>query len=402
MPDITAIAADGTQHVFPDNTDPAIVDRVMKQYSQTAVNIAPSQYQSKAPSEAQQVATGLPGMPVPPSPVVNPDSIQHNPMATRAMQFGPGGPMFVDVDPKEKQGFEQAGRQGLVKGGEIGSSLLGGAATLGPAIEGGIAAAPAIGRTIVGGYLGGQAGASAGRHIGGWLGDPGLGAAAGGTIGSVIGGGLGAKGLPTSKGGLLKGILGGVESPEEAAEAGLKKTIVPKGFGPEPPPTGDINTTLVRPARKVNPIGPEPPPGIEAAPLSGNPPPSGPQNSPNQLTGSAKKPFEPLIFSSEEEAQAHDFRMQNIERQASSAGKYHAAQGSATKKTNLQQRIGAKAIISTAPAIGMVGAEFKKLGLYDLITPREQTTLDTMMNGPRWKDMDSQEKVDAVREILAR
>src|SRR5277367_6431980 len=32
MPDITANAPDGTQHVFPDGTDPTVVDRVMKQY----------------------------------------------------------------------------------------------------------------------------------------------------------------------------------------------------------------------------------------------------------------------------------------------------------------------------------------------------------------------------------
>lgn len=32
MPDITANAPDGTKHVFPDGTDPAVIDRVMKQY----------------------------------------------------------------------------------------------------------------------------------------------------------------------------------------------------------------------------------------------------------------------------------------------------------------------------------------------------------------------------------
>lgn len=59
-------------------------------------------------------------------------------------------------------------------------------------------------------------------------------------------------------------------------------------------------------------------------------------------TGSAAQPFEPLIWQSPEDAAAHDFQMQNIQRQASSAGKYHAAQGAAGKRTNLQQRIGRK------------------------------------------------------------
>ena len=60
------------------------------------------------------------------------------------------------------------------------------------------------------------------------------------------------------------------------------------------------------------------------------------------VTGSADKPFEPLVWESPEEAAARDFRMKNLERQASSAGKYHAAQGSTSKRLNLQQRIGRK------------------------------------------------------------
>ena len=59
-------------------------------------------------------------------------------------------------------------------------------------------------------------------------------------------------------------------------------------------------------------------------------------------TGSAEKPFEPLIWESPEEAAARDFRMKNLERQASSAGKFHAAQGATWKRLNLQQRIGKK------------------------------------------------------------
>jgi len=63
---------------------------------------------------------------------------------------------------------------------------------------------------------------------------------------------------------------------------------------------------------------------------------------PPRATGAAQEPFEPLIFSSPEEAAQRDFRMKNIERQASAAGKYHAAQGAVGKRTNLQQRIARK------------------------------------------------------------
>lgn len=61
-----------------------------------------------------------------------------------------------------------------------------------------------------------------------------------------------------------------------------------------------------------------------------------------QVTGAAQKPFEPLVYSSPEEANQIDFRNANLKRQASSAGTFHAAQGGADKKLNLQQRIARK------------------------------------------------------------
>lgn len=61
-------------------------------------------------------------------------------------------------------------------------------------------------------------------------------------------------------------------------------------------------------------------------------------------TGSAQKPFEPLVYESPEEASQIDFRNANLKRQASAAGTYHAAQGAAGKKTNLQQRIAKKSL----------------------------------------------------------
>lgn len=59
-------------------------------------------------------------------------------------------------------------------------------------------------------------------------------------------------------------------------------------------------------------------------------------------TGGAAKPFEPLIYESEAEANQIAQRNANLKRQASAAGTYHAAQGSANKPKNLQQRIGRK------------------------------------------------------------
>lgn len=56
-------------------------------------------------------------------------------------------------------------------------------------------------------------------------------------------------------------------------------------------------------------------------------------------TGAAEKPFEPIVYESPEEASARDFRMKNLERQAKSAGTYHASQGASGKRLNLQQRI---------------------------------------------------------------
>ncbi len=73
--------------------------------------------------------------------------------------------------------------------------------------------------------------------------------------------------------------------------------------------------------------------------LKGNPTPFPTIQPKAQITGSAAEPFEPLIFESPEEAASHDFRMQNLKRQASAAGTYHAAQGAVGKRTNLQQRI---------------------------------------------------------------
>lgn len=59
-------------------------------------------------------------------------------------------------------------------------------------------------------------------------------------------------------------------------------------------------------------------------------------------------------------------------------------------------------MISSAPPSGFVKQEFGKLGLSNLVTPRQATTLESMMRGPRWKDMDRPERLAAVRDILSR
>lgn len=61
---------------------------------------------------------------------------------------------------------------------------------------------------------------------------------------------------------------------------------------------------------------------------------------------------------------------------------------------------GTGGMVPVAPPKGIVAQEFKRLGLPDLISPRQQTTLETMMRGPRWRDMDALEKHDAIRTIL--
>jgi hypothetical protein len=54
----------------------------------------------------------------------------------------------------------------------------------------------------------------------------------------------------------------------------------------------------------------------------------------------------------------------------------------------------------SAPASGIVGATFKQLGITDLVTPRQQKTLETLVRGPRWKDMDALDRTAAVRSVL--
>jgi hypothetical protein len=99
-----------------------------------------------------------------------------------------------------------------------------------------------------------------------------------------------------------------------------------------------------------------PPPGGEGT--STGLPPGMPVASPDMplaartgqsVTGGAQQPFEPLVYADPYEAAQGDFRAANLQRQASRAGLFSAAQGKTGQPLNYQQRIGAEA--GTAPPL---------------------------------------------------
>jgi hypothetical protein len=54
----------------------------------------------------------------------------------------------------------------------------------------------------------------------------------------------------------------------------------------------------------------------------------------------------------------------------------------------------------TAPATGVVGRAFKESGLTNLITGRQAETLETMVRGPRWRDLAPDERRAALMSII--
>jgi len=56
---------------------------------------------------------------------------------------------------------------------------------------------------------------------------------------------------------------------------------------------------------------------------------------------------------------------------------------------------------AAAPPSGIVGAEFRNLKLSNLVTPRQQKTLETLIAGPRYKSMDAVDKAAAIRAVLS-
>lgn len=53
-----------------------------------------------------------------------------------------------------------------------------------------------------------------------------------------------------------------------------------------------------------------------------------------------------------------------------------------------------------SPASGIVRQEFRTLGITNLLTPRQQTTLETMIRGPRWRGMAPDERIASIQSIV--
>jgi len=168
-----------------------------------------------------------------------------------------------------------------------------------------------------------------------------------------------------------------------AAKAVNKAGKVGEGI-PAPPELPQNVAPLQRPPQYSSPIGPPPPPEqfpyAPAAPIPA--PPSTPGFSPIQpptpgTTG----------WSNVEAPVKQGAEQRNLWGRPVATGSTETTPGG---------------MIISAPPSGLVKQEFGKIGLSDLVTPRQSTTLETLMRGPRWKDMDRAERVAAVNDILGR
>jgi hypothetical protein len=211
-------------------------------------------------------------------------------------------------------------------------------------------------KPLIKGAIGAAGGSAAGRYGGGAIGQ-----AVGGDKGKQVGEQIGA-----TVGGFGGGIYGGMQR-EPVPEPEMSK--VSQGPGPY---TGPVSARLAaRTAARVPGPVPSgatlssspgltpftlPPPGGEGT--STGMPPGMPVESPQMplaartgqgITGGAQQPFEPLVYADPYEAAQGDFRAANLQRQASRAGLYSAAQGKTGQPLNYQQRIGAEA--GTAPPL---------------------------------------------------
>jgi len=144
---------------------------VLGKLSDPAKRALLSAIQSRS-SETRQVTAGLPQ----PKAELPPGLRK----TERALQFGPGGPQFVDVPAGEKEKFEAAGRKGLETGGAIGATGL--------MLAEGAANPAALARTAAGGAAGGYA-LKKGAEL---IGLPPWAQTSAGVIGGVLGGGIGA------------------------------------------------------------------------------------------------------------------------------------------------------------------------------------------------------------------
>lgn len=177
-------------------------------------------------------------------------------------------------------------------------------------------------------------------------------------VGSLGGAGLGA--ITGGMTGVPGGAYIGGHTGLLAGPSLLERMIGAPELGDirNPGPFGKIPMRAPRPTMQNPPSPPNPFQGMTPSrgPLGNAELPALPQGEPtpfptvksksvlSRTSGSADKPFEPLVWGSPEEAAAHDVRMENLQRQARSAGTYHAAQGASGKRLNLQQRIGKKAL----------------------------------------------------------
>lgn len=284
-------------------------------YISTDPNAGAPQYLSTDPNAGQQSQaapiSNTPGSPSQPSPA--PSFLQ------RLKSWWNTPTPLVAPNPNGEGGWvplpgtDVSPGQHITKAVEDAAMIAGAGAPLAEMAAGRsiVPIAKTVGRSLIGSAVGGAGGSWIGRYGGQAFGDPELGEKIGGTVGGLAGGIYGGMDRPIygpwgheySIGKMLPFLQS-----DEAKQAAAQKAMgafMNKGY------------------QNVNDL-PFLPSGSSAP------------------SGSAQKPFEPLIWESPEEASAHDVRMKNLQRQASSSGTYHAAQGAAGKRTNLQQRIGKK------------------------------------------------------------
>ena len=201
----------------------------------------------------------------------------------------------------------------------------------------GLATAPlATGLGLAGGVGGSVLGSQAGGYLGGKLDAPSLGSDIGGATGGFTGGAIGSSvGAPPEAGNWLASLLrnpatarqsqlGRAGTVKSILPAFLQKWTVPEGLIPK----GELGTpTNPGPFNEI--------PSKLPAQLRGDPfnPTSPPDTSP------FPRPLRPLVGTPEDWA-AYQQQMDILKPEAQDAGTYHAARGSASRKVNLQQRIG--------------------------------------------------------------
>jgi hypothetical protein len=337
--DIQAVAPDGSTHVFPAGTSDDVIDRTMKSYiSGNSETQQPAQ-QTPAKSSNQQLTEQRPLAPFDSSHPVS--SVVHD-VGTELGNVGAGGIASIEsmahpinTAKKMVSGIPEALRaagtgQGVDPGYAIGSMIpflgAGELAASSPDIARGIKNAPETMSNLKSSVIDATRDPYTGKLLprvreGAQL----AGAAIGSTAGALAGGNP-------------EAIFGGGYAGYRLAPP-LTDLLLPKKPMPPPnevalgnfmnkgyEPVGEPNSAY-QPTQQEQDLGTFMNKNYQSM-VPGNP-----------YSPPANTPFEPLVYSSENEPDQIAQRMANLKRQASSAGTYHAAQGSASKTTNLQQRI---------------------------------------------------------------